>query len=313
VQIRHNEYGHISMLRRVVEDSGGKPPLQAIVNRVFVHGGVSGRVRPELPSLSYAPANATAASGAMDAVEAAVRALEDDPALNAGYGSVLNRSGRLELDAGIADGFSGRVGGVAGVRVRHPISLARYVLEKTPHVLVTGEGAAALAAGFEPLHDTTRQQRQRWEHARRQGLLDLDEYGRHEHVDTVGAVALDGRGHLAAGSSTGGVFGQMPGRVGDSPIFGAGIYASRTSAVVGTGVGELFLSSLACWRAGRLIEEGAPPQEACARVIELLGAIEKVSAGLLAIDGEGRMGAAFRGGAWAVEGGDGPVAAQQIA
>ncbi len=99
----------------------------------------------------------------------------------------------------------------------------------------------------------------------------------------------------------------MPGRVGDSPIFGAGLYASPEVAVVGTGVGELFLETLACYRAGALVEGGLDPQSACERIIEHLGKVKPLEAGLLAIDPEGRVGAAFRGGSWAVEGPDGPL------
>lgn len=105
----------------------------------------------------------------------------------------------------------------------------------------------------------------------------------------------------------------MPGRIGDSPVFGAGIYASADVAVVGTGVGELFLETLACLRVAQLVESGTAPQDACAGVIELLGTREPVPAGLLAVDARGRMGAAFRGGSWAVEGIGGPVRPAHIA
>jgi beta-aspartyl-peptidase (threonine type) len=275
-------------------------------NLVFVHGGVSG-VDRQRQSLAHSLHDALDADGALDAVEAAVVALEDDPALNAGFGSVLNRAGELELDAGIADGASRGWAGVANVMVRHPVSLARRVLEATPHVLLTGVGAMEFAGEMERLTATTPAQRRRWESAGEGGELDLESFGRHEHVDTVGAVAMSAAGALAAASSTGGVFGKMRGRVGDSPIFGAGIFASPVAAVVGTGVGELFLSTLACLQVGRQVEEGATPQKACEATIEGLGKTDPVAAGLLAVDSEGRVGAAFRGGSWAVEGPDGPL------
>jgi isoaspartyl peptidase/L-asparaginase-like protein (Ntn-hydrolase superfamily) len=124
---------------------------------------------------------------------------------------------------------------------------------------------------------------------------------------------LDADGRLAAGSSTGGVFGKLSGRVGDAPIFGAGLYASESVAVVGTGVGELFLETLACLRVALLVEdEGALPQDACERVIKWVGERRSVSAGLLALDRSGRVGAAFRGGSLAVEGPDGPVEAVRL-
>ena len=280
--------------------------------KVAVHGGVSGVARDELPSLGHAVEPAVGGRDAVDAVEIAVRVLEDDPALNAGYGAVLNIDGELELDAGIADGNSERAAGVAGVALRHPISLARRVLEDTPHVLLTGPGASALAVDMERLNDTTEEQRNRWERERAAGRLSPTRFATAEHIDTVGAVALDGGGHLAAGSSTGGVFGQMPGRVGDAPVFGAGIYASARAAAVGTGVGELFLQTLACLRVGELIEDGLEPQSACEAVIASLGARSTAAAGLLALDSQGRIGAAYRGGAWAVAGPEGALDAVRL-
>ncbi|MDQ3767339.1 MAG: isoaspartyl peptidase/L-asparaginase [Actinomycetota bacterium] len=277
------------------------------MNLIYVHGGVSGREREEAPSLAGSRRAGLGAAGALDAVEASVRSLEDNPVLNAGLGSVLNRRGEIELDAGLADGTAGRFAGVAGVAVRHPISLARRVLEDTPHVLLVGEAAHEVGEGLERLEGSTQEQHERWARAEASGELALDRYGASEHVDTVGAVVLDDAGHIAAGSSTGGVFGQMQGRVGDSPIFGAGIYASAEVAVVGTGVGELFLETLACYRAGALVENGHDPQSACERIIGYLGEVKPLGAGLLAIDREGRAGAAFRGGSWAVEGPDGPL------
>lgn len=278
---------------------------------VLVHGGVAGVAKPARVSLAEGVARGLAHGRALDAVEDAVIALEDDPRLNAGYGAVLNLAGEVELDAGMSDGRTGRAGGVGNVAVRHPISLARKVLEETPHVLVTGAGADALGAGMEPVAISP-EERRRWEEARDEGRLDVARFGDPVEVDTVGAVALGDDGGLAAASSTGGVFGKMPGRMGDSAIFGAGHYASAGAAVVGTGVGEMFLETLACARAGMLIEAGAHPQEACAAVIGLLADRAPLPAGLLAIDTAGRYGAAFRGGSWDVEGPEGPVEAERL-
>jgi beta-aspartyl-peptidase (threonine type) len=174
-------------------------------------------------------------------------------------------------------------------------------------VLLAGSGADALGADMPRIRGTTAAQQQRWEAARAAGRLKLDDYAAPEHVDTVGAVALDDGGRLAAGSSTGGVFGQLPGRVGDAPVFGAGVYASAAAAVVGTGVGELFLHSLASARVGMLIEQGEDPQGSCERVISEIGHRARTSAGILALDLQGRVGAACRGAAWAVEGPSGFV------
>lgn len=265
---------------------------------VVVHGGVSGRPKRVHP-LDRASAAGQAYGRALDAVEQAVRVLEDDPALNAGTGSVLNARGELELDAGIMDGATGRAGGVANVSVRNPVVLARRVLEGTPHVLVTGEGARALGADLEHIQPTA-EQLARFERARAEGLLDPARFGDPEHVDTVGAVALGDDGDLAAASSTGGVFGKLPGRVGDAPIPGAGLYAGGVAAVVGTGVGELFLRTSACLRVALLIAGGAVPQEACERIIALLGALGPYPAGLLALSRAGQVGAAYRGATWPV-------------
>ena len=278
---------------------------------VFVHGGVAGVVKPHRVSLAEGVARGLAQERALDAVEHAVAALEDHPELNAGYGAVLNLAGAIELDAGISDGVSGRAGGVGNVRARNPIALARKVLEETPHVLITGAGAIALEAGMEEVEPVP-EEVARWEEARAEGRLDLARFGDPVEVDTVGAVALDDAGGLAAASSTGGVFGKMPGRMGDSAIFGAGHYASKAAAVVGTGVGEMFLETLACARAGLLIEAGEHPRAACESVVELLGKRAPLPAGLLAIDHAGRQGAAYRGGSWDVEGPDGPVVAARL-
>lgn len=272
---------------------------------LYVHGGVSG-VAKGRPDLSAAVASGLVAATALDMIEAAVRVMEEDPALNAGFGAVLNKQGKVELDAGIADGATGSFGAVANVTVRNPIALARRVLEDTPHVLITGEGAAALGADMETVR-VTDYQSERWRDARDRGVLTLERYGAAENVDTVGAVALDDSGDLAAGSSTGGVFGQMPGRVGDSPIYGAGTYASREVAVVGTGIGELFIETLACARAARLVEDGVHPQEACERVIAYVQSRKRAEAGLLAVAADGRMGAAYQAASWSVAGPEGPV------
>jgi beta-aspartyl-peptidase (threonine type) len=258
-----------------------------------------------MPDLTDCARAGLGRADALDSVEAAVVALEDHPSLNAGFGATLNREGKIELDAAIASGPTGRFGGVVAVRVKNPISLARRVMTETPHVVMAAEGAMALGTDMEILHHTTPDQEERYRSAAEAGRLGRGDYASPEYVDTVGAIALDGAGALAAGSSTGGVFGKLPGRVGDSAIPGAGTYASRAAAVVGTGVGEAFLETLACFRVARLIEEGATPQEACERIIELLGSTR--TAGLLAVAHDGAIGAAFRGGAWAVAGPEGPL------
>lgn len=176
----------------------------------------------------------------LDAVESVVRCLEDDPLFNAGRGAVFNAEGRHELDASIMDGRTMACGAVAGVStVRNPISLARLVMTETPHVLLAGPGAERFAdqqgiPRVDPHYFWTERRYRAWKESRPAD----DESPR----GTVGCVALDRRGNLAAGTSTGGLTGKMPGRVGDSPIIGAGTYAdNRTCAVSCTGIGEHFI------------------------------------------------------------------------
>ena len=199
---------------------------------------------------------------ALDAVEAAVHVLEDDPLFNAGRGSVFTAEGRNEMDAAIMDGASLKAGAVAGVtRTRHPVSLARAVMERSPHVMLQGEGADAFseAMGLEQVDPAWLFSARRWRSLEKAlgaqrlpipvppagaggpqpGEELVHDEGKH---GTVGVVALDVRGDVAAGTSTGGVTAKRWGRVGDSPIIGAGTYASNAScAVSATGTGEYFI------------------------------------------------------------------------
>jgi L-asparaginase / beta-aspartyl-peptidase len=183
---------------------------------------------------------------ALDAVVAAVQALEEDPLFNAGRGAVLAASGACELDASLMDGRDLRAGAVTGVRhVRSPILLARLVMERSPHVMLSGQGAEefALEQGLEPVpnsHFVTERRRRELE-----AFLQGRPHGTGLPTGTVGAVALDGAGNLAAATSTGGTTGKRWGRVGDSPVIGAGTYAANDScAVSATGHGEFFLRAV---------------------------------------------------------------------
>jgi L-asparaginase / beta-aspartyl-peptidase len=195
---------------------------------------------------------------ALDAVEAAVRVLEDDPHFNAGRGAVFTWDGRNELDAAIMDGSNRAAGSIAGsTTTRHPVALARKVMEASPHVLLSGEGADVFAReqGLEQVDNSwfatpeRRRQLDKMKANDKLGWFDVDlKYG------TVGAVAMDRQGHVAAATSTGGLTGKRWGRIGDSPIIGAGTYADdRACAVSATGAGEFF------------IREGVA-HEICARV-----------------------------------------------
>jgi beta-aspartyl-peptidase (threonine type) len=199
----------------------------------------------------------------LDAVESTIRVMEDDPLFNAGRGAVFSSAGRNELDASIMDGATVNAGAVASVmRVRHPISLARRVMEKSSHVMLVGEGAESFAEqqGLELVDPSFFFTERRWQELERtlkergepipprpkgvpqpQGAIAVEPRDEHE-FGTVGVVALDSFGNIAAGTSTGGTTGKRWGRVGDSPIIGAGTYASnRSCAVSGTGAGEFFI------------------------------------------------------------------------
>jgi beta-aspartyl-peptidase (threonine type) len=228
---------------------------------------------------------------ALDAVEAAVRALEDDPNFNAGRGAVFTHDGRIELDAAIMDGRNRSAGSVAGVRTtRNPVSLARAVMERTPHVFLGGAGADqfAMAQGLEQVRPEwfeTEERRQQLDKVKATGSKAFDvelKYG------TVGAVALDSSGHLAAATSTGGLTGKRWGRIGDTPVIGAGTYADdRSAAVSGTGTGEMFIRAVAGHQlAERVRLSGNSLQQALDGVlsdIESLGG----SGGLIAVDRNG--------------------------
>lgn len=189
---------------------------------------------------------------ALDAVTAAITVLEDSPRFNAGKGAVFNADGKHELDASIMEGHTRRAGAVAGVRtIRHPVLLARKVMEESPHVMLAGDGAEAFADGFKDIErvqndwfdtDVRREQLKRAqerEKGRSASLEDGDLRGK--YFGTVGAVALDAEGRIAAATSTGGMTNKKWGRVGDSPVIGAGTYADERCGVSGTGWGEFYI------------------------------------------------------------------------
>ena len=196
----------------------------------------------------------------LDAVTAAVRTMEDDPQFNAGRGAVLNHEGDAELDAAIMDGHGPRAGAVAGVRhVRNPVELARLVMEKSPHVLLVAEGAEefALEQGvvLVPRGYFRTEARARELDEARQTEAEQLRAAAPGASGTVGAVALDRAGHLAAATSTGGLTNKHRGRVGDSPIVGAGTYADDAScAVSGTGQGEFFIRQVVAYDICALVQ-----------------------------------------------------------
>jgi beta-aspartyl-peptidase (threonine type) len=224
----------------------------------------------------------------LDAVAAAVVILEDSPLFNAGRGSSFNSAGEIEMDASIMDGATLRAGAVAAVRrIRNPVLAARAVMEKTRHVLLAGHGAERFART-----QGLKLERPEYFHtARRLSALKRNRISYH---GTVGAVALDAHGNLAAATSTGGYTGKLPGRVGDSPLIGAGTYAdNRACAVSGTGLGEAFIRA-------------AVGHDVCARMLYMrasLGAAARAAlqsvanlggdGGLIAVDRRGNVAMPF--------------------
>lgn len=252
---------------------------------------------------------------ALDAVEAAVRRLEDLPVFNAGTGSVLNLYGHVEMDASV---MTSRLecGAVAAVRnIQNPITLARAVMESTDHVLLTADGANHFATvlGMPAYDPVTADRRRRWREVREQlerngpdahSAEELEHWTRLAHYleqyltfeerrprSTVGAVARDDSGLLAAATSTGGIWFKLPGRVGDTPIIGAGTYASTAGAASATGHGEGIMKLCLTHRAVTYMESMSA-QAACTRVVEE-ATRHGVECGVIAVDAAGGMGHAF--------------------
>lgn len=271
---------------------------------LVVHGG-AGTLGPDDPASAGGPdaprlegvrracaagwSILAAGGSALDAVEAAVRALEDDPTFNAGTGATLTAAGDVELDASIMDGETLRCGAVAVVKdVRNPVSLARAVMERSHHVLLAGPGASAFAReqGIPPHENrllVTPAQRARWEAARKGAAS--------SRTGTVGAVARDVRGHLAAATSTGGMSMKLPGRVGDTPIVGCGTYADDTLAAVScTGHGERIIQLTLARHAADLVGQGRSAMEAAREAAALLGRRVQGEGGLIVVGPSGDVG-----------------------
>ena len=220
--------------------------------------------------------------GAVTAVETAVCAMEDNPRFNAGRGSVLTSEGTVEMDASIMEGNGLTSGAVACVTaMRHPVSLARRILEDGRHSFYVGEGAMARARAFgipfcDPEELITDTQRKRLESLT---------------GGTVGAVALDRSGLIAAATSTGGTAGKLPGRVGDSPLIGCGTYAESTSGGVScTGDGEAIIRVVLARRTIDILKLAADPMHACQVAMDVLVEEGRGGGGLICIDWKGRLG-----------------------
>jgi beta-aspartyl-peptidase (threonine type) len=247
-----------------------------------------------------------AGASALDVVESAVRDLEDFPLFNAGHGAVLNADGVAELDAAIMDGRTRAAGAVAAARTpTHPVTLARAVMEHSEHVLLAGDGADRFAVEHAieqstPDYFITAERAEQQRLAAQSGKVTLDHDALFngpnpgDKTGTVGAVARDARGHLAAATSTGGMTNKHPGRVGDTPVIGAGTWAEDQScAVSATGHGEYFLrSALAFDVHARMAYGKAELAAACAGALGRVGELGS-SGGLIAIGFDGAVSLSF--------------------
>jgi beta-aspartyl-peptidase (threonine type) len=261
--------------------------------RLIVHGG-AGKASPERADASRAGILAAAAAGrrvldsggsALDAVEQTIRVLEDDPAFNAGFGSVLNSDGEVEMDAAIMDGATLDFGGVAAVKgLRHPISVARALLRERP-ILLAAEGARRFAefSGAETCAPEA---------------MIAPRRRPQPGVDTVGCVAIDGDGRIAAGTSTGGIAGKAAGRIGDSPLPGSGLYADARGGVSLSGEGEKIARVLVAAEAMHWLEQH-PAQAAAEHGIARLASIGG-DGGCIVLDRDGRFGCAHNSQQFAV-------------
>jgi beta-aspartyl-peptidase (threonine type) len=237
-----------------------------------------------------------AGGSALQAVEQAVINLEDNPLFNAGKGSVFNHEGNHEMDAAIMCGKTLSAGAVAGVsQVRNPIVLADHVRQYTPHVLLAGTGAEAFAreqglAFEEPIYFYHESRFQQWLQAQQANVVQLD-HAPDRKFGTVGAVALDKDGNLAAATSTGGMTNKKYNRIGDSPLIGAGTYANNlTCAVSCTGHGEYFMRAVVAYDVSCLMEyRGWPLRQACDYVVQHKLVHLGGEGGLIAIDAQGNI------------------------
>jgi isoaspartyl peptidase/L-asparaginase-like protein (Ntn-hydrolase superfamily) len=281
---------------------------------IVIHGGagtisrerltprIEARYRNALQDALRAGRDVLGQGGAsLDAVTAAVVVLEDSPLFNAGRGAVFNAAGEHELDAAVMDGSSLRAGAVAGVRrIRNPILAARAVMDKTRHVLLAGSGADrfAVEAGLAVVPEDYYSTQARFLALKRlqaaEGEKRPDAASAADRHGTVGAVALDEAGHLAAATSTGGFTNKMPGRIGDSPVIGAGTYADDAAcAVSATGSGEHFMRAVLAHGVSARMRYLGEPLAAAAR--NALREVWKLggTGGLVAIDRSGRIATPF--------------------
>lgn len=281
---------------------------------LVIHGGVGVPSRNELTpakeaayrqalgeALQAGQAVLSTNGTSLDAVVAAIKIMEDSPLFNAGKGAALNHEGVAELDASIMDGSNLQAGAVAAVqRIKNPIEAVRRVMDKTPHVLLVGPGADGFARqqGLQlmpPEYFIIEERRKQLDEIQKAAVeKKRADYGSGrvaDRVGTVGAVALDQHGNLAAGTSTGGLANKLPGRVGDSAIIGAGTYADNaTCAVSGTGQGEFFIRTSAARDIAALVGyKKMSLSEAANQVVMKTLTDMKAEAGIIALDRGGNI------------------------
>lgn len=287
----------------------------AAVSPVLVIHGGAGVIRHDMTpakekairaamtqALQRGHAELAAGKSAVDAVTAAIVVLEDDPDFNAGKGAVFTHDGKNELDAAIMDGNTLNAGSVSGVqRVKNPILLARAVMDHTPYVMLSGDGAEAFAKeqGIALVDPSYFRTEERWQQLQK-ALKDDAAKRPHadeetaKHFGTVGAVALDAQGHLAAGTSTGGMNDKRWGRIGDSPVIGAGTYANSGCAVSGTGWGEFYLRTVAAYEiCMKVTQMRIPLKRATAEVINQEIPSMGGNGGAIALDALGQISIPF--------------------
>ena len=287
-----------------------KPATRQARPAILVHGGAwatpEGEREDHLKGVHRASMLGfeTLLSGgsAVDAVQKAVEHMEADPTFNAGRGAALNARGEVQLDAAIMNGEDLEAGAVACVSgVLHAVALARAVMDSSPHLMLVGDGALELAresgiATCAPEALIEERERERFEKAKRfRKLGALDEMdGPASPADTVGAVACDRNGHVAAATSTGGALLKLPGRVGDSPLVGSGLYADdRRGAASSTGWGEGIMRVVMAHRAVESLTSGIGPREAAQQAIHVLESRTRGRGGIIVVDSKGELGFAF--------------------
>jgi N4-(beta-N-acetylglucosaminyl)-L-asparaginase len=256
-----------------------------------------------LPSCKRSLETLERSKSILDAIEAGIRMAEADTSIDSvGVGGAPNSKGVVQLDACIMDGETHRAGSVAGLEnFPHPISVARRVMEKTKHVLLVGEGAGEFATdqGFESQGLLTQEQRKKWQDWKAEQMaLKYPKLAPPPNHDTIALVGMDSQGRIAGGCSTSGLAYKLPGRVGDSPILGGGLYVDGEIGAAGaTGIGENVMRHCGSFLVVELMRSGMEPREACRAAIERIAKTDKkkpadLHINFLAIDKQGRWGAA---------------------